>query len=323
MKPHHTARLRRLLGRITWRAWYQRHPGAGRVPVLCYHRILPELVDDPRRPLYSLTPEQFAVHLAYLAREGYTALTLEEFARAALRGAPLPPRPVMLTFDDGYADSYHLAWPLARRYNVTLNLFLCTGLMGRDGPMLVDCQGFRPLSSGLGPAPLPAAWQAHARAHPHLWRPLTWEEAREMQAAGVGLGFHGHSHRDLGMLAPGEVRAELAKGLGLMETRLGRRPEAFAPPYGGYASLPWGCLEEVRQLGLCLLFTTVFGRPRLPLRGMLIPRLTILPTDDLAAFRRKLAGAEDFWGGVQWLAWRGRAVWARGTGLLRRSGLKG
>ncbi len=308
-------RLSRLTARLAWEAWYKRRQSRPVLPVLCYHRVLPALVDDLRQPLYAVQPEQFAAQLAFLVRNGYRSLTLEELA-GILRGhRPLPPQAVLLTFDDGYADTYAIAWPLARRWGLALNLFLCTGEVGREGLWLMDRDGYRLVREGDPGCGLPSAWREHMRTFPHLWRPLNWEEVAAMAAGGVGIGFHGHRHRDLGTLPPEEAKADLEAGLCLMQEKLGLRPEFLALPYGGYASLPRGLLPEVHELGITWIFTTIMGRVRLPWRGVCLPRLQILATDDLTEFTRKLAGAYDPWGKLQHL-WG----WVRQGGANRLVG---
>jgi peptidoglycan/xylan/chitin deacetylase (PgdA/CDA1 family) len=268
------------------------------VPVLCYHRVLPELVEDPEEPLYTLLPEQFEAQLALLAREGWQTLTLAEFARAARGECPLPPKAVLLTFDDGSADNYFVAWPLAQKYGLCLNLFLTTGFLGKGGLLFMDRQGYR-LSPGGIPGEVPAAWRAHARAHAELWRPLTWEEVREMRAGGVGIGLHGHSHQDLGKLSPSAAAADLERGCALLKEHLGLPPECLALPYGGHESVPWAVLPRMGDLGISWVFTTIAGRARLPHPPPLLPRLLVLQQDTLADFRRKLTGAYDFLGPLQ------------------------
>lgn len=296
-------RLARLAAGIAWEAWYKRRDPEGCLPVLCYHRVLPDLVEDADEPLYTVSPGQFEAQLAWLAREGYHTLTLGEFADVARGRRALPRRAVMLTFDDGYADNYAVAWPLAQKHGLALNIFLSTGFLGGEGLLLFDKKGYRLAPEGQPPAEVPAPWRAHMQKYPHLWRPLTWSEVADLKAAGVGLGFHGHSHRDLGRLAPGEVKADLAAGLAFMQRHLGFRPEFFAPPYGGYASLPWAAMDALQGVGITFVFTTIFGRARLPLKGLLVPRLEILQQDDLDVFRQKLAGAYDGLGLIQRLTW--------------------
>ena len=77
-----------------------------RVPILMYHYISvsPPGADAVRRDL-SVSPEALEAHLRYLQQEGYTAITLRDLSMALQCGYPLPPKPIVLTFDDGYRDA--------------------------------------------------------------------------------------------------------------------------------------------------------------------------------------------------------------------------
>ncbi len=284
-------------------------PGKGFVPVLCYHRVLPDLVEDPEEPLYTLPPEQFESQLALLAREGWRTLSLEEFTAAARGLLPVPPKAVLLTFDDGYADFCRVAWPLARKYGLRLSLFLTTGFVDRPEMLFMARQGYRFCRPEEAGEEIPAPWRDHARRFPELWRPLTWQEVRELHQAGVGLGLHGHTHADLGRLSAAAAAAEVGAGLRFMEEHLGFRPACLALPYGGCASIPRKALSSLTAQGITYIFTTIYGRPRLPGPPPLIPRLLVLQQDTLDDFRRKLTGAYDFLGQLQEWRWR--------LGLLR------
>ncbi|MEJ5330287.1 MAG: polysaccharide deacetylase family protein [Desulfobaccales bacterium] len=285
---------------------------AGFVPVLCYHRVLPELVEDPDEPVYSLLPQQFEAQLAQLAREGWQTLSLGEFAAAARGQVPLPARAVLLTFDDGYADFYRVAWPLARKYGLKLNLFLTTGFVDRPEVLFMAPQGYRFCRPEEGGEEFPASWRAHACRFPKLWRPLTWQEVRELHQAGVGLALHGHSHTDLGRLPASAATAEVETGLELMQEHLRFRAQCLALPYGGYASVPWAALARLSKLGISLIFTTIYGRPRLPGPPRLLPRLLVLQQDSFSDFRRKLQGAYDYLGRLQEWRFRLRALIRQG-----------
>jgi peptidoglycan/xylan/chitin deacetylase (PgdA/CDA1 family) len=86
-----------------------------------------------RRDL-SIAPEAFAEHLAYLQGAGYTAISLGDLVLALQTGAPLPERPVVLTFDDGYRDHYEHAYRLLREYGFTGTFFLTTSLIDQGNP---------------------------------------------------------------------------------------------------------------------------------------------------------------------------------------------
>lgn len=72
-----------------------------------YHYIRPDPgPDDPVGQGLSVSPELFAEHLAYLAEQGYSTITMAELADAWQGRRSLPSKPIVLTFDDGYRDFY-------------------------------------------------------------------------------------------------------------------------------------------------------------------------------------------------------------------------
>jgi peptidoglycan/xylan/chitin deacetylase (PgdA/CDA1 family) len=249
--------------------------------VLCYHRVLPRN-SSARLPAYAVTPEQFRDQMSLLTREGFTSLTLEEFQEAARGERELAPRSILITFDDGFADNYLLAWPIARECGIKLNLFLCTGLIAGE----------------TDEAQLTIADRENKSNHPHLWQALTWTQVREMSAAEVCTGFHSHTHRNVARLRREELAADAAKGILLFTRELGARPTCFAFPYGHYGSYSDAAISVLREQGLELFFTTEMGRARANSANP-IPRIVIHPEDDLQSFRRKLYGGYDWVGSVR------------------------
>jgi peptidoglycan/xylan/chitin deacetylase (PgdA/CDA1 family) len=92
---------------------------------LLYHRVA-EVGSDPWS--LSVTPRHFAEHLE-IVRRLYNPLRLERLAQASL-GSGLPGRPVVITFDDGYADNLYAAKPTLERYEVPATVFLTVGYLG-------------------------------------------------------------------------------------------------------------------------------------------------------------------------------------------------
>ena len=244
--------------------------------VLCYHRVLPRN-SSSRLPAYAVTPEQFRDQMTLLTREGFTSLTLEEFREAASGERELAPRSILITFDDGFADNYLLAWPIARECGIKLNLFLCTGLVTGE----------------TDEAQLTAVDHENKSNHPHLWQPLTWTQVYEMNAAEVGAGFHSHTHRNVARLSREELAADAAKGISLFTRELGVRPTCFAFPYGHYGSYSDAAISILREQGFEMFFTTEMGRACVNTANP-IPRIVIHPEDDQQSFRRKLYGGYDW-----------------------------
>jgi len=248
--------------------------------VLCYHRVLPRSAAAPP-PAYAVTPEQFRDQMSLLAREGFTSLTLNEFSEAARGARTLPRRSALITFDDGFVDNYLLAWPIAGEFGLKLNLFLCTGLIAGE-----QVAAFNQPS---------VAERANRKEFPHLWQPLTWAQVREMRAAEVGVGFHSHTHRNLGKLSPAEISEDAAKGVALLAQELGVPPECFAFPYGHYGSYSRAAISALKEQGLEMFFTTELGRTPAQSANP-ISRIVIHPEDDTQSFRRKIYGGYDWVG---------------------------
>lgn len=292
-----TRKLKLTLARAaTWIMWQlnpkKRDPGH-RIPVLCYHRVLPDFVESDE-PIYAVSPEQFEAQMAFLAQEGFNSLSLQEFADLTRGARPASKRSVLITFDDGYADNYAMAWPIAKKYHIKINLFICTDYVGQAHPIFMRKDGYLVLkNSGLGREDRPG-WQSHLRKFPQLWRPLTWAELREMRAAGVQIGFHSHSHRNLALLTPEELGSDIATGLAILERELGERPGCFALPYGWYDSYNPEVLAVLKNFGLDLIFAAHPGRFQPPAAEPVCPRLTIYQDDSLATFQRKIFGGYDW-----------------------------
>jgi hypothetical protein len=100
------------------------------VPILMYHYIRPDPgPDDPIGQGLSVSPELFAEHLAFLADGGYTPITMADLADIWDGREPMPPKPIVLTFDDGYRDFYTDAWPLLRQYGFPATVYVITSVI--------------------------------------------------------------------------------------------------------------------------------------------------------------------------------------------------
>jgi peptidoglycan/xylan/chitin deacetylase (PgdA/CDA1 family) len=229
------------------------------IPVLMYHSV----TDCPAAATgrLSVRPAVLAAQLGYLRQQGFTTLTFSRLAAALRDGAVLPPRPVVLTFDDGYADFHEAALPLLIRYGAVATVFVTTG------------------------------WVADAAEHAAgtpLGRMLSWNQIAEVSAAGFEVGAHSHSHAQLDQLPDAALHRELRVSKLLLEERLGREVPCLAYPYG-YSSAR--VREAVHVAGYrhaaAVSNAAAFRaatRPRADLFAL--PRLTIRRSTSLAQFQR-------------------------------------
>lgn len=171
------------------------------VPILMYHAV--EVSPTPATYALSVSPEAFATQLAVLEEGGFTPMTTAELAGWWREDRPLPPRPVALTFDDGYAGTHEHALPLLVEHGFTATVFASTGWL-----------------------------RGKYDNHRAPGRMLEWEQLRELDDAGVEVGGHSHSHPELDQLDDAGLREELRRCRDLLALELGRSPRSFAYPYG-------------------------------------------------------------------------------------------
>ncbi|HEV2009588.1 MAG TPA: polysaccharide deacetylase family protein [Candidatus Limnocylindria bacterium] len=107
-----------------------------RVPSLMYHYVGWLPATDPNMDLrkdLTVSPTDFEAMLQYLRDNGYHSITTKDLWWSLDQTAPLPTKPVMLTFDDGYADAYSVVMPLLKAYGMTGVFFVTVNLVDKPG----------------------------------------------------------------------------------------------------------------------------------------------------------------------------------------------
>jgi peptidoglycan/xylan/chitin deacetylase (PgdA/CDA1 family) len=176
---------------------------ARRRVVLCYHSV------NPARSYLSLSPELFDRHLEWL-QQHCTLVSLGDLTAGRVQ-APGPQ--VAITFDDGYADNHIHALPRLTARGLTAMFFLTAGFLERDEQVMVH---------------LAETWHTALEQ----LSPLAWEQVEEMRAAGMSIGSHTWSHRNLAQITDAEVDRELTRSKQILETRLSTTVSAVAYPWG-------------------------------------------------------------------------------------------
>jgi peptidoglycan/xylan/chitin deacetylase (PgdA/CDA1 family) len=184
-----------------------------RLPVLVYHHVGP-----PRsgtHPALTVSPERFDSQLRSLARGGFSGVSSLDWLRWLDDGKPLPPRPILLTFDDGYADLGEFALPALARLGWRATVFVAASTVGGR-----------------------SAWdEPEATAHPIM----STDDIRNWVAQGIEFGAHGATHRDITRLDSDRRRDEVLGARETLAELVGGPVTAFAYPYGSYN-------DEVREL---------------------------------------------------------------------------
>ena len=111
--------------------WALVGPGEVTAPILLYHHIDPII----NSPLYNVPPDQFSEQMKALADWGYTTITISELVKAITEGAQLPPRPIVITFDDGNDSVYQYAYPIMQQYGFVGVNYLVANRLQAEGFM--------------------------------------------------------------------------------------------------------------------------------------------------------------------------------------------
>ncbi|PWT75029.1 MAG: polysaccharide deacetylase [Chloroflexi bacterium] len=173
-----------------------------RIPILLYHAVS---VDPPDWIAHlAVSPATFSAHLDLVAASGRQPITVSQYADGLRGMRTLPPRPVLITVDDGFADFADQALPALAERKMTSTLYVTTGALA----------GMRP-QSVLPPATM-----------------LDHTQLRGLEAAGVEIGAHSHTHRQLDLLPDSELTYELSLSGDLLAEALGHSIRSFAYPHG-------------------------------------------------------------------------------------------
>jgi peptidoglycan/xylan/chitin deacetylase (PgdA/CDA1 family) len=181
--------------------WRGRTPPRTPVPVLLYHSVSADGAGMMRR--YTMAPALFRAHVEWIADQGFETLTVSDYARALRAENALPARPLVVTFDDGYADFLDEAAPVLAEYRIRSTLYVTTRPVGetRRGTL-----AGRPM--------------------------LMWRELSQLAAIGVEIGAHSHDHAQLDLLPRPKVREQVTTCKRLLEDRLQTEVPSFAYPHG-------------------------------------------------------------------------------------------
>lgn len=202
--------------------------------IFCYHR----LVDKVRAPGTEIKTPDFEAQMQMLKDKGITVISLQDYLAWRRGEKNIPPRSAVITFDDGWKSQYEVAWPILKKFNYPVTLFIYT-------------EGVRGGHFGGGEA-------------------MTWEMLAEMRDAGVDIQAHSATHQDLRKgydsinkkKTTGEeyekwLQNEVVGSKQLLEQRLGIRVNCFAVPFGNYND---HVKEICRNAGYEAMFT-VYGQP--------------------------------------------------------------
>lgn len=188
-----------LLAYVTPSPWpnIQERARLAKVPVMMYHDILPQ-----KEVFFDVTYQEFEEHLQLIQSSGLTPISMEQLVAHLRTGTPLPEKPILLTFDDGYGGHYEFVYPLLKKYGYPAVFSIYTANIG--------------INTG--------------RSH------VTWEQLRQMAVDPlIAIAAHSLTHPDdLRELPDDKLQTEVMESKQLLETELGIPIRYFTYPEGKY-----------------------------------------------------------------------------------------
>lgn len=172
--------------------------------IIQYHHV-----DENTPPVTSVTPQQFAEHMQYLADNDFNVWPLPKIIHALKNQQPLPDKVIAITFDDGYESVLANAVPLLRKHRFPYTVFINTELI------------------------------SHSRDF------MTWEQLRQLNRQGATIANHTTAHSHLLRQHTGEsyfewhtrIEKEITQAEAMIKRQLGSSPNLLAYPYGEYNDL--------------------------------------------------------------------------------------
>ncbi|MCU1285365.1 MAG: hypothetical protein JWO13_1715 [Acidobacteriales bacterium] len=256
LQAAYTTNLLRTAARST--TWESFHAEFGmQLPVLLYHHVGP--LRAGTFPTLSVSPERFRSQIEWLSRNGYQTTTTTDWLLWSSEGKPLPKKPVLLTFDDGYKDLAEFAFPILKEFGFGATVFIVTSQIG----------GTNDWDQRNGSA-------AHAL--------LSADEIIHWSRSGIEFGSHSVTHPDMTSLNETDLRTQSEDSARSLSGLLGTQADSFAYPYGGVNP----AVREALSSKYRLAFTTEVGLNHLGSDLFSLTRTMVQSKDSLFDLRLRL-----------------------------------
>jgi len=213
------------------------------IPVICYHSITNDSTDH-----YATKLSVFKEELAYLNSNGYTALSADEYYNIMNGLATAPNKPILLTFDDCYADFYTNAYPELKLYGMKATIFIVSGWLDQAGR-------------------------------------LTSDQLRVLAADSIDVQNHTVTHDYLSRMTTAQINTEIGGCNDKISPITGKAPQFVAYPYGDYDT---DVVTIEKSLGIKMAFVVGGGNTTPSDDQFSLGRIIMTNSDTLSSFIRKL-----------------------------------
>jgi peptidoglycan/xylan/chitin deacetylase (PgdA/CDA1 family) len=206
------------------------------VPILTYHRVHAYQSEYKKSvPDETVEPSAFAKQMDALTQNGYQTVTQTQLYHAMFDGKPLPPKPVLITVDDGYKDDVTDILPVLKSHHMVATFYIITDRLHEQG--FVD----------------PG-------------------DVRMLDQAGMDIGAHTRTHADLARLGPQQLRDQVEGSRDALVSILGHPVYYFAYPFGTFSP---SAVTELRNAGFVQAVTTHSGTQEFARDSLTMPRIHV------------------------------------------------
>lgn len=223
------------------------------IPILMYHRIA-----DVPHDRNALSPQKFHEQMKYLNQKGFTSITMQMLYDYYHTGKPLPAKPILLTFDDGYEDNFSTALPILKEYQMTAVVFPITHWIGKENK-----------------------WENFNKSPT---RTMNWCELSQWHAAGMEIASHTAGHPFLTKCSSMELQNELNESKRALEQQLHEPINFLCYPYGNFNHT---VMAAAKNSGYKAAFAIFENVPLWKLNLFALPRIPIPARQSLWEFKLK------------------------------------
>ena len=181
--------------------------GKNGASIFMYHRF-----DEPQYPSTNTDINQLEKHLSYITSSDFNIETIDEILKSKKENSTYLPKTISFTVDDAFLSFYEKGWPLFKKYNIPVTLFISTDIVS----------------------------QSH-------WNYMNWDEIRKFIKEGGSVGLHSASHMHLPLNKIDHVKKDLVLSISVFEKELGFVPKVFAYPYGEASK---EVIDILKELGI-------------------------------------------------------------------------
>jgi peptidoglycan/xylan/chitin deacetylase (PgdA/CDA1 family) len=197
---------------------------------------------------WAVAPSNFDAQMNLVEQHGFHAITMAQLVGHLRDGKPLPSRPIVISFDDGWAEQYTVAFQILKKHHLIGSFFVYT----------------RPLD--------------HAQY-------MSWTQLQEMSVAGMDIEAHTLTHPHLRELAPDEAMREISESKKALEARLGKPVVAFSYPFGEYNA---SIVDMLKRAGFASAVTLAAGFNQRADELFTLHRIRVSYRDTLDEFAKRL-----------------------------------